>query len=309
MYAIETRGLAKAYGGRRVVDDFCMHVPQGEIYGFAGKNGAGKSTVLKMVDCLAAPTAGEVLVFGQNLQREGAGGGAAGNRIGALIEAPGLLDGMSALDNLMVKALALGIPDAKARCQEILSWVGLAHVGKKRAKGFSQGMKQRLGIGLALLGSPDLLLLDEPFNGLDPEGTRDLRRLIKRLNETFGMTIVVSSHVLDQLDRMVTSYGVIANGRMVREMTAEEVRLECGDSLLVRTTAPERTLAQLAEVFPQAQLVMEPNGAIRIRDNFDSAAVADALHTMDVTVLEFTEVRRDIEDYFVALMEGGARHV
>ena len=210
---------------------------------------------------------------------------------------------------MMVKALALGIPDAKERSLEILRWVGLSATDKKRAKGFSQGMKQRLGIGLALLGSPDLLLLDEPFNGLDPEGTRDLRQLIMRLNEAFGVTVVVSSHVLEQLDRMVTRYGVIAGGRMVREMTAEEVRQTCGDSLAVRTTQPDVTLAQLEQRFRDCSFLMEPDGTIRISGPFEAAAVAQALRDMDVTVLELAETRRDIEEFFVELMEGGERHV
>lgn len=307
MYAIEARGLAKAYGGRRVVNGFSMQVHKGDIYGFVGKNGAGKSTVMKMVTCLVAPTEGEVLVFGQPAW-QGAPG-VAESRVGALIESPGILGELSAYDNMMVKALALGIPDAKERSQEILRWVGLSAAGKKRAKGFSQGMKQRLGIGLALLGSPDLLLLDEPFNGLDPEGTRDLRQLIMRLNESFGVTVVVSSHVLEQLDRMVTRYGVIADGRMVREMTAEEVRQTCGDSLAVRTTQPDVTLAQLEQRFPDCRFLMEPDGTIRISGPFEATAVAQALRVMDATVLELTETRRDIEEFFVELMEGGERHV
>jgi len=151
-----------------------------------------------------------------------------------------------------------------------------------------------------------LLLLDEPFNGLDPEGTRDLRQLIMRLNESFGVTVVVSSHVLEQLDRMVTRYGVIADGRMVREMTAEEVRQACGDSLAVRTTQPDVTLAQLEQRFPDCRFLMEPDGTIRISGPFEATAVAQALRAMDATVLELTETRRDIEEFFVELMEGGS---
>ena len=314
MYVLETRGLTKAYGGRRVVDGFDMHVAEGDIYGFVGKNGAGKSTVMKMVDSLVRPSAGEVLLFGQALDASVREGGARAGvrpatRVGSLIENPGLLPNLSAKDNLMAKALALGVADAPARCQEVLRLVGLEGTGGKRSKRFSQGMKQRLGIGLALLGSPDLLLLDEPFNGLDPEGTRDLRNLVMRLNESFGVTVVVSSHVLDQLDRMATRYGVIADGRMVREMTADEVQRECGESLRIKTTDPARTLARLEEAYPRARFTMEPDGAVRMADGPGAAAVAARLHELDATVLEFTEMRRDLEDYFVELMEGGARNV
>lgn len=223
MLVIETRDLAKAYHGRCVVEGFDMHVAEGDIYGFVGKNGAGKSTVMRMIDGLAAPTAGGISLFGRDVVEDG---GTARARIGALINEPGLLLHMSARDNLMAKAYAIGLADARGRTEEMLRLVGLSDTGSKRTKRFSQGMKQRLGIALALLGSPDLLLLDEPFNGLDPESTREMRNLVVRMNEMFGITVVISSHVLDQLDRMATRYGVIAEGRMVRELTAEEVREE-----------------------------------------------------------------------------------
>lgn len=323
MYVMEARGLAKEYRGQRVVDDFAMHVQPGDIYGFVGKNGAGKSTVMKMIDGLVRPTAGEVLLFGApadagtaELEATGAAVGDAARgsraatdgrqRLGALIEAPGLLPSLGAYDNLMAKALALGLPDARERCEEALRLVGLDGAGRKRAKKFSQGMKQRLGIALALIGQPDLLLLDEPFNGLDPEGTRAMRQLLMRLNQSFGMTMVISSHVLDQLDRIATRYGVIAQGRMVREMTAEAVRAECGDSLRVRTADPARTLALLEQAFPAATLRMEPDQALHVSGSFEPEAVAQRLHADGVTVLEFTEVKRDLEDYFVELMEGGS---
>ncbi len=209
----------------------------------------------------------------------------------------------------MVKALALGIVDAQARVREVLRLVGLQGVGAQRTKRFSQGMKQRLGIGLALLGNPDLLLLDEPFNGLDPEGTRDMRTLLVRLNATLGITMVISSHVLEQLDRIATRYGVIANGRMVREMSASDVQQECGDSLLIRTSDPSRTLVQLERAFPEAALAALPDGALRMAGASDAGAVAAMLHASDETVLEFSELKRDIEEYFVELMEGGASHV
>ncbi len=322
MNAIETRGLSKAYGGRRVVSDFDMTVAAGDIYGFVGKNGAGKSTVMKMICGVAAPSGGEVVLFGGALEGSGAGsapsdtgvgdlvaGSAAIRRIGVLIEEPGLLPNLSAYRNLMAKALAWGIVDAPARCEEVLRLVGLAGVGKRKVRGFSLGMKQRLGLALALLGNPDVLLLDEPFNGLDPEATRAMRNLIVRLNQTLGITVVVSSHVLDQLDRMATRYGVIANGRMVREMSAEEVAAECGGSLRVRTADSPRALAVLEEAYPAAAFRAEPGGTIVVSGDYDAEAVARTLSGAGQVVLEFSQDHRDIEDYFVALMEGGATHV
>lgn len=315
MNVIETRGLAKAYGERRVVSDFAMTVAAGDIYGFVGKNGAGKSTVMKMICGAVTPTAGEVVLFGAAPERrEGRGATASAaadqvRRIGVLIEEPALLPNLSAYDNLMAKALALGIADGPARCEEVLRLVGLQGAGKRKTKAFSLGMKQRLGLALALLGSPDLLLLDEPFNGLDPEATRAMRNLIVHLAETFGITVVISSHVLDQLDRMATRYGVIANGRMVREMSAEEVAAECGGSLRVRTADSPRALAVLEEAYPAAAFRAEPGGIIVVSGDYNAEAVARTLSGAGQVVLEFSQDHRDIEDYFVELMEGGATHV
>lgn len=303
MNVVETRGLTKSYRGKRAVDRLDLHVAQGDIYGFVGKNGAGKSTVMKMVCGLVTPDEGEIELFGSRADEGGRPEGA--SRVGALIEAPGLVPNLSAYENLMAKALAMGVAAAPARCRETLALVGLDAVGKKKANGFSLGMKQRLG--LALVGSPDLLLLDEPLNGLDPEGTRAMRNLIVRLNQTLGVTVVISSHVLDQLDRVATRFGVIAEGRMVREMTSEQMQAECGDSLRVRTVDPARSLALMEEAFPQATLRALPDGALSVSGDYDAAAVSRLLHDADQTVLELNPVRRDIEDYFVELMEGGAR--
>lgn len=315
MNVIETRGLAKAYGERRVVSDFAMTVAAGDIYGFVGKNGAGKSTVMKMICGAVTPTAGEVVLFGAAPERrEGRGATASAaadqvRRIGVLIEEPALLPNLSAYDNLMAKALALGIADGPARCEEVLRLVGLQGAGKRKTKAFSLGMKQRLGLALALLGSPDLLLLDEPFNGLDPEATRAMRNLIVHLAETFGITVVISSHVLDQLDRMATRYGVIADGRLVRQMSAEEMAAECGRSLRVRTADTARALALLQEAFPTVAFRAEPDGTLVATGAYDAEAVARQLQGAGQVVLEFSQEQRDIEDYFVELMEGGATHV
>lgn len=313
MNVIEARGLAKAYGGRRVVDDFAMTVAAGDIYGFVGKNGAGKSTVMKMICGEVAPTAGEVALFGVPTgigSVQGASGeGDQARRIGVLIEQPGLLPNLTAYQNLQAKALAWGIVDGPARCEEVLRLVGLAGAGKQKVRGFSLGMRQRLGLALALLGNPDVLLLDEPFNGLDPEATRAMRNLIVRLAQTFGITVVISSHVLDQLDRMATRYGVIANGRMVREMSAEEVAAECGGSLRVRTADSPRALAVLEEAYPAAAFRAEPGGTIVVSGDYNAEAVARTLSGAGQVVLEFSQDHHDIEDYFVELMEGGATHV
>ncbi|NMM97450.1 MULTISPECIES: ATP-binding cassette domain-containing protein [Bifidobacterium] len=307
MDAIRIRSLAKQYVGKRVVDKLDMTVPQGAIYGFVGKNGAGKSTVMKMIAGLATPSDGEITLFG-NMATATADRSGGVQRVGALIENPGLLPHMSAFDTMMAQALAFGVADPKPVCHALLDQVGLGNTGRKKTKGFSLGMKQRLGIALALVGSPDLLLLDEPFNGLDPEGARGMRNYLVRLNQQRGITIIVSSHVLDQLERMCTHYGVIANGHMVREMTAEQVQADCGDSLTVRTADTAAALAILEERLADdcanpVRFTAEPDGSITISGGFDAAEVSRVLHDANQTVLELSAKSRDMEDYFVALMD------
>ncbi|KAB8287842.1 ABC transporter [Bifidobacterium ramosum] len=307
MDAIRARALSKTYAGNRVVDDLDMTVPQGAIYGFVGKNGAGKSTVMKMIAGLTTPGGGEITLFGN---ASGENGDVPGDvrRVGALIENPGLLPHLSAFDTMMAQALALGVADPKPVCRALLEQVGLGNVGRKKTGGFSLGMKQRLGLALALVGGPDLLLLDEPLNGLDPDGARTMRNYLVRLNQQRGITIVISSHVLDQLERMCTHYGVIAHGHMVREMTAEQAQAECGDSLTVRTADTAAALAILEDRLPSdpadpVRFAAEPDGSITIAGGFDAAEVSRLLHDTNQTVLELAAKSRDMEDYFVALMD------
>ena len=326
---ITTSGLTKVYKGKRAVDMLDMHVAAGDIYGFVGKNGSGKSTTMQMICGLVDPTYGTVELFG-GAAEAGAGANpaspfsAAFSRVGTLVEEPGILPNHSAFDTMMTKALALGVVQPEAECRRLLGLVGLDADDRKRTKGYSLGMKQRLGIALALVGGPDLLLLDEPFNGLDPEATRDIRAVLVRLNQERGVTIVVSSHVLDQLDRMATRYGVIRDGRMVRELTEDELHERCGSSIRVRTADPARTLAVLEEALPGTVMRVEPgdsivisaaagdrNAAARFGGAAEDAAASGAptleqvsrvLHDSGQVVLELTRQERDIEDYFVELM-------
>ena len=219
---------------------------------------------------LVRPSAGEIELFGE--ARDAGGCAPHGpqpgfSRIGALIEDPGVLPTFSALENLMGKAIAIGVVRAEAHCRELLELVGLADTGSLRVKKFSLGMKQRLGLALALVGNPELLLLDEPFNGLDPEATRSMRNALMRINRERGVTMVISSHVLDQLDRMATRFGVIRAGRMVREISVDELHRECGSSIRVKTADPARSLAVLEEHLPTATLRAEPDGAILVSGN------------------------------------------
>ena len=205
---------------------------------------------------------------------------------------------------MTVRAIAQGLPDPKEAAAEAVAAVGLGEASRDRAKGYSLGMKQRLGLALALVGRPDVLLLDEPFNGLDPEGVRLVRSLLVRLAEQRGTAIVVSSHVLDQLERMVTRYGVIRAGRLVAEMTAEEVEEACTDYLCVETADGPRALAVLERAFAEASFMVMPDEAIRVTGPVDGDAVGQALLAAAVPVRGLYTHTRDIEDYFVELMGG-----
>lgn len=297
MDAIRTSGLVKRYGGKCAVDDVSLTVKCGEIYGFVGRNGAGKSTLMKMLAGLELPTEGEIELLGERQAP-----GCTSRRLGALIENPGIYPGLSGFDNVMVRAISLGVPDAKAATHEVLEIVGLGAVGKKRAKTYSLGMKQRLGLALALVGSPDLLLLDEPFNGLDPQAVREIRMTIMRLARVRSITVFISSHVLDQLERMVTRYGVIRDGRLVREMTAEEVDAECADYLSIRTAEPELALAKLQDAFPQAVFSLQPDNTLRAEGGVSAEDAGRALAQAGIAVTELFVHERDMEELFVGLM-------
>lgn len=319
MQAIETRGLTKTYAGNNVVDSFDMHVACGDIYGFVGRNGAGKTTVMRMLCGLAQPSAGEVRLFERAPQELGRFTG-----VGVLIDSPALYPTMSARQNLMVKALSLGIADAAAECERLLGLVGLKDAGNKRVKRFSLGMRQRLGLALALVGNPDLLLLDEPMNGLDPEGALRMRELIVQLVRTRAITVVVSSHIIDQLGRMATRYGVIDAGHMVREMSAEEVRAECGDYLVLAVDDPTRAVALVNERLPHLHCTLMPDATLRIdvhperrgsqptgKDGGTGEATSTAVSALcaeeGLLVRELYLHERSMEEYFVELM-GGADH-
>ncbi|MCL6576427.1 lantibiotic protection ABC transporter ATP-binding protein [Kyrpidia sp.] len=204
-YILETKNLTKAYGRRLAVKNVSLQIPKGSVYGLLGPNGAGKSTTLKLLTGLLRPSAGDILVFGEPWRRKHL------ERIGALIETPALYGNLTAFENLLVHATLLGLP--KGRIDEVLEQVDLKHTGKKPASQFSMGMKQRLGIAIALLGYPELLILDEPTNGLDPLGIQAFREFIHSLPER-GMTVILSSHILTEVSRLVDHIGIISDGEL-----------------------------------------------------------------------------------------------
>lgn len=298
MNVVEMNGLCKYYGRQAAVDHLNMTVPEGCIYGFIGRNGAGKSTALKMLCSLAKADQGEIRVFGKLPADR-----IAGRRIGHLIEEPGLYPHFSAHENLYLQAQCLGLTDRESSIQEILALVGLEQAGKKRVRNFSMGMKQRLGLGMALLGNPDLLILDEPINGLDPEGIREIRELLLHLNRERHITVLISSHILGELEKLATHYGIIKDGHMVKELKAQDLLEECRDYLLVRVDEPKQAAALLEETLGLHQYEVHPGGELRIFGCEDGEAVSRTFTEQKLAVKELYLHRQDLEQYFLELME------
>ncbi len=221
-YILQTHDLRKVYGTQAAVAGIDLKVERGAIYGLIGKNGAGKTTTLKMIGGLSAPTAGSFSLFGKS----GAELAEVRGRVSCLIEDPGLFGNLSAYENLKAKCLCYGIK-GDAYIKKLLELVGLAETGRKKAKHFSLGMRQRLGIALAMVGEPDLLVLDEPINGLDPEGIVEIRDMLTRVSKEKGITILISSHILEELSKVATHYGIMSKGRLVEQLTAEELADRC----------------------------------------------------------------------------------
>ena len=299
MDVICTNGLCKAYGGKTAVDHSDMHVRQGEIYGFIGRNGSGKSTTLKLLCGIAAPTGGEVRLFGKPVEDP-----SARRRLGVLVETPGIYSDKSGFENMMLKACCLGIVKPEALIGELLTMVGLKPSDRRKTKKYSMGMKQRLGIAMALLGGPDVLILDEPINGLDPEGMSKLRQILLNLNQKKGMTIIVSSHILGELEKIATCYGIIKDGRMVREITSEELIQKCKDYLCVQVDDAKGAAVILEEQLGIKNYEVHPDGELRIFDFSESTAVAFALAEGKIAVKSIYLHRQDLEDYFLELMGG-----
>lgn len=303
MAVIQTMGLSKRYKDNWAVDHLDLRVEQGDIYGFIGRNGAGKSTTLKLLCGLAQPTQGEALIFGKPIRDS-----VARRRVGSLIEQPGLYPDLSGRENLRLYATLLGLDSPARQVDEILETVCLSPKEKKPVKHYSMGMKQRLGVGLALLGGPDLLLLDEPINGLDPEGIREMRELLLRLNRERGLTLLISSHILGELSKIATRYGIIQQGRMVEQITAGELTQKCTDYLHLQTDQPQKAAALLERELRLSRWEMRPEGEIRIYEAVDTKAVGQILTQAGIAVEEMGLHRQDLESYFLERM-GGADHV
>lgn len=299
-YALNTDGITKIYGKHTVVDHVSMHVKKGDIYGFIGKNGAGKTTFMRIVAGLAAPAAGSMELFGSGdleIQRQ---------RIGTLIEQPGLYGTMTARDNLEVVRRSLGIA-RKQTVDEMLEFVGLSQAGKKKVKNFSLGMKQRLGIAIALFRSPDFLILDEPINGLDPEGIKEVRDLLSKLNREKQITILISSHILGELSKIATSYGIIKEGVLIEEFAAEDLENRCRRCVKLVVDDAQRASAILEEKCHITEFDVPEEGVIRVFDGLDNSWIMNReLVGNGIHLKESYLAGQDLEGYFMDLLGGAS---
>lgn len=295
-YVVETENLTKTYGKKTVLDHVSMHVAKGDIYGFIGKNGAGKTTLMKLLLGMSQPTEGSLRLFGSTQLSAGR------RRIGSLIEEPALYKSCTAYENLQRFAILAGAE--KQDLQALLEFVGLGDVGKKKAGKFSLGMKQRLGIAIAMLGNPELLVLDEPINGLDPEGIKEIRDLLLRLNHEQGVTILVSSHLLDELAKITTRYGIINQGRLVEETTAAEMMQRCQRKLHVVTEQTKEAVKMIKQLYPKAEISVVADGVEVVAETLDNAKINQHLVQGGVSVQGMTFAANNMEDYFIERMGG-----
>ena len=290
------------YGKHEILHDISVTIPDKKITAIVGQSGCGKTTFLKMISGLSKPTDGEIQMFGyRNEELKNVR-----SRISCLIEAPGIYGNMSAYHNLAIKCRLFGINDSKY-IENILKIVGLSEVGKKKTKHFSLGMKQRLGIGLALVGEPDLLVLDEPINGLDPQGIAEIRDMLLRLKEEQNMTIIISSHILEELSKIATHYGIIHNGSLIQELTREELMTRCSERMELTLDDPKAALPILDQMgFTNYQVVNQSTIHIYERLN-ESAAVNMELAKAGVLVKGIGITNEELENYFLNLT-GGAHN-
>jgi ABC-2 type transport system ATP-binding protein len=298
---MRTTGLTKSYRSGQALSDVSITLEAGKIYGLIGQNGAGKTTLMRLIAGLAFPTGGSLELFGvkgeHSLREER-------RRMGALIEAPSLTPGLNARDNLRLHRIIRGIPNEEME-QELLELVGLSHTGKKKVKDFSLGMKQRLGIAISLLGNPELLLLDEPVNGLDPIGVVDIRHLLLQCCEERQMTILISSHNLPELVQTATDFILIHQGHIKQTLTATELEERCRRHLLLSSTEPERLVSVLEMELKTASFKVMPDQTVRLYDYLDDKEqVARVLAANGVVVTTLASSADTLEDYFIAAVGG-----
>lgn len=303
-YVLTTNSLSKQYKHQLALNKVNLSIKKGSIYGFIGQNGAGKSTLIRLVTGLAYPTGGTIELFGQSNAHELV---QARQRIGTIIEGPALYPHMTAAENLEAHRLLKGIPGREC-VEKTLALVGLQGTGKKKAKNFSLGMKQRLGLGIALLGDPEFLILDEPINGLDPMGVVEIRELLKKLNQEYGITILISSHILSELHLLATHYGIIHKGELLEQLTVRELNEKCQHYIHVKVDNPDKATTIFETKLGTAQYEVMPDGTIRLFKYLDTPSrVSKLLADEGLMIEQFMPMGEDLETYFTNRI-GGVQH-
>lgn len=298
-YVLTTSGLSKKYGKFKALDDLSMHIPKGAIYGFVGRNGAGKTTLIRLICGLQEPTSGSYAIYGTDYTDKSIS--KSRRRMGAVVETPSIYLDMTAEDNLKQQCITLGLPSYES-IPKILELVGLDNTGKKRARHFSLGMKQRLGIAVALIGNPDFLVLDEPANGLDPQGIIEIRELILKLNKEKQITVLISSHILDELSRLATHYGFIDKGHLVKEISAEELDAACRKCIKVEVTDTSVLTRVLDAEGLEYEVISDSIANIYGKVNITQLVLALAKENCEL--ISSHEQDESLENYFMNLVGG-----
>lgn len=299
-YVLETNALTKRYKNFTALNGLTMHIPKGSIYGFVGRNGAGKTTLIRLICGLQEPDSGSYRIYGikntdpQIVRNR--------RRMGAVVETPSIYLDMNARDNIRQQYQILGIP-SENEIDELLQLVGLSDTGNKKAKIFSLGMRQRLGIAIALAGNPDFLVLDEPVNGLDPQGIIEIRELILKLNQQHGITILISSHILDELARLATNYGFIDGGHLLKEMSAEELEKHCRKCIRAEVSSTKTLACVLDEMKLEYHIVNEHTA-----DIFAELSITKLVETLagsNCEIYSLKDCEESLESFYMNLVGGG----
>lgn len=304
-YVLRATGLTKSYRGSRVLNGVTMNVRRGDIYGFVGENGSGKTTVIRLITGLIYAEDGEFTLFG--VKSSDPAIRAARTRVGAIVESPSIYLNMSAKENLLMQSGILGIRDEE-KCKATLATVGLGDLweSRKHAGDFSLGMRQRLGIAMALLGNPEFIILDEPMNGLDPAGIVEIRELILHLNRDMGITFLISSHILTELALVATRYGIISRGRLLQEISATELERVCRHTTEIKTTDRMALVTLLSPDFDHTQMFLV-DGGVRIEGDVDLNALLGKVIAAGLTITAVNTHHSSIEDYYLSLTGGDRR--
>lgn len=298
-YVLVANVLSKEYGHCKALDELSMRVPKGAIYGFVGKNGAGKTTLIRLICGLQTPTSGEYSLYGIDSRDRVIA--KSRRRMGAVVETPAIYLDMTAEENLKEQYYILGLPSFEG-IPELLELVGLEKAGKKKAKNFSLGMKQRLGIAVALAGNPDFLVLDEPINGLDPQGIIEIRELILKLNRERQITVLISSHILDELSKLATHYGFIDGGRMVKEVSAADLEAACRKCVRIEVTSTQALVRVLDRMGIEYKILSGNQADIYAKVNISELTLALVKEKCELISLQ--EHDETLESYYVGLVGG-----